>query len=133
MKSELATRPVWNDYAIRTKRARVWYYRAKSAYELAARINTPPTVDDVDTAAKLLDSIQRYALADAREWEAENSSERYCNSRAHKERAAMLERRREKLQMRLAVYGCALKNYGLYPSVIDTETGADLNALHYFD
>lgn len=133
MKNELAARPVWNNYAMRTKRARVWYYRAKSAYELAARISNPPTVDDVDAAAKLLDSVQRYALADAREWEAENSSESYCNSQAHKDRQAMLDRHREKLQKRLAAYGCKLENYGLFPTVIDAKTREGLHALHYFD
>lgn len=133
MKNELATRPEFPIGAVRNKRVAVWYYRAQSAYDLAARISNPPTVDDVAAAAKLLDSIQRYALADAREWEAENSSERYCNSRAHKDREAALDRRRERLQKRLDPYGCKLINYGLYPTVTDANTGADLTALHYFD
>lgn len=131
--TEYATRPTWNDYTVRTKRARVWYYRAQSAHDLAARISNPPTVDDVDAAAKLLDSVQRYALADAREWEAENTSERYCNSQAHRDRQAALDRRREKLQKRLEPYGCKLVNYGLYPSIIDAKSGENLHALHYFD
>lgn len=128
----VVTRPVWSG-AIRGRRAEVWFRRAVSAYDLAARIDTDVTEEARDAAAKLLDSIQRYALADAREWERENSSESYCNSRYHKEREKTLDRRRERLEKQLEKYGCKLVNYGLYPSVVDAKTGADLYALHYFD
>lgn len=128
----IVARPVWSN-AIRGRRAMVWFHRAVSAYDLAARLEADVTEESRDAAAKLLDSIQRYALADAREWERENSSERYCNSRYHKDREKMLDRRRERLQKQLAKYGCKLVNYGLYPSIVDTKTGADLYALHYFD
>lgn len=128
----IVSRPVWSD-AIRGRRAEVWFHRAVSAYDLAARLDANVTEEARDTAAKLLDSIQRYALADAREWEQENSSERYCNSRYHKEREKMLDRRRERLEKQLSKYGCKLVNYGLYPSIVDNETGANLYLLHYFD
>lgn len=128
----IVTRPVWSD-AIRGRRAEVWFRRAVSAYDLAARIDANVTEEARDTAAKLLDSIQRYALADAREWEAANNSENYCNSRPHKARQKMLDRRRERLENQLAKYGCKLVNNGLYPSVIDGKTGENLYFLHYFD
>lgn len=128
----VVTRPAWSN-AIRGRRAEVWFRRAVSAYDLAARLDTDVTEEARDTAAKLLDSIQRYALADAREWERENNSESYCNSRYHKARQKTLDRRRERLEKQLAKYGCKLVNYGLYPTVIDAETGVDLYALHYFD
>lgn len=126
------SRPVWSD-AIRGRRAEVWFRRAVSAYDLAARLNPEVTEEFRDAAAKLLDSIQRYSLADAREWERENNSERYQASDLHKERQKALDRRRERLQKQLAKYGCKLVNYGLYPTVVDDETGADLYLLHYFD
>lgn len=128
----IVARPVWSD-AIRGRRAEVWFRRAVSAYDLAARLDPVVTEDAKDTAAKLLDSIQRYALADAREWERENSSEWYQASDLHKERQKALDRRRERLEKQLAKYGCKLVNYGLYPSIVDEKTGADLYALHYFD
>lgn len=126
------SRPVWTD-AIRDKRAEVWFRRSVSAWDMAARIDPEVTEESKEAAAKLLDSIQRYALADAREWEAENNSERYCNSRYHKDREAMLDRRRERLQKALAPYGRKLENYGLYPSIVDVKTGNTLYYLHYFD
>lgn len=128
----IVSRPIWSD-AIRGRRAEVWFRRAVSAYDLAARLAPEVTEEARDAAAKLLDSIQRYALADAREWERENDSERYQASDLHKERQKALDHRRERLQKQLAKYGCKLVNYGLYPSIIDTETGANLHALHYFD
>lgn len=129
---KIVARPVWSD-SIRGKRAEIWFRRSVSAYDLAARLAPDVTEEAQATAAKLLDSVQRYALADAREWERENSSERYCNSQYHKEREAMLDRRREKLQKALAPYGVRMENYGLYPSIIDAATKRELYMLHYFD
>lgn len=125
------SRPVWSD-SIRGRRAEIWFRRSVSAWDLAARLGDV-TEDSKAAAAKLLDSIQRYALADVREWEMENSSERYYNSNAHKYRAEMLDRRRERLEKALAIYRCRLVNYGLYPSVVDIDTKETLNFLHYFE
>ena len=124
-------RPVWRD-AIRGKRSEVWFRRAASAWALAHRLG-PVTEETLAAATKLLDSIQRYALADAREWEQENSNEWYCNSQYHKDREAMLNRRRARLEKALEPYRCRLVNYGLYPSIIDSETHENLYYLHYFD
>ena len=113
-------------------RAQVWYCRRKSAWELASRIDGEQvTRAEYDAAASLLDRIQRYALAAAREWEAENSSERYCNSRTHAHKEELLDARRDRLQNELKRYGLRLVNYGLYPSVED-DAGVDQYALHYF-
>lgn len=125
------SRPVWSD-SIRGKRAEIWFRRSVSAWDLAARLGDV-TEDSKAAAAKLLDSIQRYALADVREWEAENSSERYCNSSAHKYREEMLDRRRKRLEKALAIYRCRLVNYGLYPSIVDIDTKETLHFLHYFE
>lgn len=133
MNTTTATRPQYDKYAHRTRRAFIWLQRAQSAYDLAARLNPAPTVDDVDAAARLLDSIQRYALADVREWEAANSSERYYNSTEHKRREKMLDARRARLQERLKPYRVHLDNYGLYPSIVDDSTRDTLHYLHYFD
>lgn len=131
MENNIVSRPVWSD-SIRGKRAEVWFHRFVSAWDLAARLGDV-TEESKDVAAKLLDSVQRYALADAREWERENSSERYCNSRYHKEREEMLNRRRERLEKALSPYRCRLVNYGLYPSIVDVDTKETLNFLHYFE
>lgn len=125
-------RPVWSD-AIRGHRAEIWFRRSQSAWDLAARLNPVVTEDSKAAAAKLLDSIQRYAIADARERDMGNSSERYCNSRTHKDREAMLDRRRVRLEKALAPYRCRLCNYGLYPSIVDSDTRETLYFLHYFD
>lgn len=128
----IVSRPVWSD-AIRGRRAEVWFRRAVSAYDLAARLDHEVTEETRDAAAKLLDSIQRYALADAREWEQENSSEHYQASDLHKRRQKALDKRRERLQKALFPYRCKLVNYGLYPSIVDTKTKETLHFLHYFD
>ena len=131
MENNIISRPVWSD-SIHGKRAEIWFRRSVSAWDLAARLGDV-TEESKAVAAKLLDSVQRYALADAREWERENSSERYCNSRYHKEREEMLNRRRERLEKALVPYRCRLVNYGLYPSVVDVDTNETLNFLHYFE
>lgn len=124
--------PVWSD-AIRGKRAEVWFHRYRSAWELASIVcGEQVTQEEYDAAAKLLDSIQRYALADAAEWERENSSERYCNSQYHKDRVKQLDARRERLQKRLARYGLKMENYGLYPTIINANR-CNMYMLHYFD
>ena len=128
----VVSRPVWSD-AIKGKRAEVWFRRSVSAYDLASRLSGEVTETEYAAAKKLLDSVQRYALADTREWERENSSERYCNSLTHKQRESALNRRRERLQNALYHYRCKLVNYGLYPTIIDTKTRESLNFLHYFD
>lgn len=125
-------RPVWSD-AIRGKRAEVWFHRFRSAWELASIVcGDHVTEEEYEEAKKLLDSVQRYALADAAEWEHENSSEWYCNSQYHQERAKKLDARRGRLQKRLARYGLKMVNYGLYPTIIDSDR-RDMYMLHCFD
>lgn len=125
-------RPVWSP-AIRTRRAEVWHWRYCSAWDLASIIDGERVTEtEYNAALALLDSVQRYALADAREWELENSSERYCNSAHHKQREKQLDARRERLKKRLERYGLRLVNYGLYPSIVDG-AGNNKYFLHYFD
>lgn len=125
-------RPVWSP-ATKTRRAEVWHWRYCSAWDLAAIIDGENVTEtEYNAALALLDSIQRYALADAREWEHENSSEWYCNSVIHKEREKQLDARRARLQEKLKRYGLRLVNYGLYPSIVDG-AGNTKHFLHYFD
>lgn len=125
-------RPVWSQ-AIKGRRAETWHWRYCSAWDLASMIDGENVTEtEYNAALKLLDSIQRYALADAAEWERENSSERYCNSAYHKQREKQLDERRERLQKRLARYGLQLVNYGLYPSIVDANRNTK-HFLHYFD
>ena len=125
-------RPEWNR-SIKGKRAETWFYRYRSAWDLAAIVcGERVTETEYNDALKLLDSCQRYALADAAEWERENSSERYCNSKYHADRVKQLDARRDRLQNRLARYGLKMSNYGLYP-VIENSERRNMNMLHYFD
>lgn len=130
--TEKATRPIWSEWINHSRHSEVLYRRAVSAYDLAARISAEPSTDEVDAAAALLNSIQRYAIADAREWERDNDA-RYYDKPEHKAQEKRLNARRVKLEKRLAAYGCKLRNYGLYPEVIDSKTGDRLSFLHYFD
>ena len=98
-------RPVWSP-AIRTRRAEVWHWRYCSAWDLASIIDGERVTEtEYNAALALLDSVQRYALADAAEWERENSSERSCNSAYHAQREKQLDARRERLKKRLERYG----------------------------
>jgi hypothetical protein len=125
------SRPEWNN-AIKG-RSLVWYWRYCSAWDLASILEGEKvTEEEYNEALKLLDSVQRYALADASEWERENSSEWYCNSTYHKERERQLDARRERLQKRLSRYGLKMVNYGLYPTIVDQDNN-DKHMLHYFD
>lgn len=131
MENNYIDRPVWNP-AIKG-RAIVWYWRYCSAWDLASIIDGENVTEtEYNAALKLLDSIQRYALADAAEWERENSNERYCNSAYHKERERQLDTRRKRLQARLKRYNLKLVNYGLYPSIVDG-AGNTKYLLHYFN
>lgn len=132
MENTEVLRPMWSA-AIKGRRAEVWFRRSQSAWDLANRISKTVTDENLSAAAKLLDQVQRYALADAREWELENSSERYGNSATHRQRQAALDRRRERLQKSLEPYSIRMCNYGLYPSLVDSNTGEILHFLHYFD
>jgi hypothetical protein len=131
--NEHIKRPEWSP-AIKGRRAEVWHRRYCSAWDLAAIVCGPDSVTEAEynDALKLLDSCQRYALADAAEWERENSSEKYCNSWYHKERERQLDARRDRLQKRLSRYGLKMVNYGLYPAIVD-ENKNDRHMLHYFD
>jgi hypothetical protein len=131
MERNYISRPEWNK-AIKG-RSLVWYWRYCSAWDLASIIEGEKvTEEEYNEALKLLDSVQRYALADASEWERENSSEWYCNSTYHKERERQLDARRERLQKRLSRYGLKMVNYGLYPTIVDQDNNAK-HMLHYFD
>src|SRR5699024_1101397 len=106
----LATKPT---YYGQTGRALVWYHRHCAAYQLAQRVCKPDAVTEGEKAQAmdLLNSVVRYALKDARQWERANTFERYANSLQSKEDESRNDRTREKLQKRLARYGVKLENY----------------------
>ena len=132
METNYIIRPVWTP-AIKGRRAEVWHWRYCSAWDLAAIVcGENVTETEYNAALALLDSVQRYALADAAEWERENDSERYCNSEYHKQREKQLDARRARLQERLKRYNLKIVNYGLYPSIVDG-SGSTKHFLHYFD
>ena len=131
MDTNYINRPEWNKSI--KGRAVVWYRRYCSAWDLASIIDGENVTEtEYNAALALLDSVQRYALADADQWERENSSERYANSAYCKQREKQLDARRERLQARLARYGLHLVNYGLYPTIVDKERNTKY-FLHYFD
>ena len=133
MKNNLVKRPEWSN-AIRGRRAEVWHFRYCSAWDMAALIcGDNVTQEEYDTALKLLDSVQRYALADAREWEMENNSERYCNSAFHKQREKQLDARRARLQEKLKRYNLKMVNNGLYPTLYSLDGEKHYYFLHYFE
>lgn len=133
MTENIIARPVWTP-AIKGRPAEVWHWRYCSAWDLAALVCVDNVTEtEYNAALKLLDSVQRYALADAAEWERENSNERYCNSAYHKQRERQLDARRERLQKALARYGVKMENYGLYPTIVKIDTREACYFLHYFD
>ena len=124
-------RPVWNSGI--KGRAVIWYRRYCSAWDLASIIDGENVTEtEYNAALALLDSVQRYALADADQWERENGSERYANSAYCKQREKQLDARRDRLQARLARYGLRMVNYGLYPTIVDKDRNTKY-FLHYFD
>lgn len=133
MENNFVQRPTWSN-AIRGKRAEVWFWCYVSAWDLAHIIcGDEVTQEEYENALSLLNSIQRYALADAHEWEMENNSERYCNSAYHKQREKQLNARRDKLQAKLKRYNLKLVNYGLYPTITSLDGNTTYHFLHYFD
>lgn len=111
-----------------TKSQRTWAARFRSAQQLAAMGD-----GDEEKALDLILRTIRYALADVREWERENTDERYCNSKTAAHRTELLEKRRARLVSEWNVYGLTLVWYGLYPTVTDHEGGSDIIYLPYMD
>lgn len=138
---DYTARPISGDYECRNHRACVWYNRARAAFDLATldalTTEADKAADRVPTEAyekakKLLDSVQRWGLADARAWELDNDS-RYYNSEWLKTRQAQLAKRRVKLNKELATYGLQIDIYGLYPCIREiAKPGTDMNLLYWF-
>lgn len=118
-------------------RACVWYYRCLSAYNMAKIIDGEQvTEQEYNKAFNILKSCIYYALADARKWERDNTSEKYANSEQSKQDGARLDKRREKLQQQLNRYGLEMVNFGLYPTICDKSThqrARENIALYYLD
>ncbi|MBO1291974.1 hypothetical protein J3349_04550 [Faecalibacterium sp. Marseille-P9590] len=132
---EYMERPAYNPYTCKGRRAETWFHRSVSAYDLAERLTGPGRVTEAayNAAFKLLDSCQRYALADAAAWERDNDC-RYSGKPWLVKQMKQLEERKKKLQARLNVYGVMMDNYGLYPSIREIDKpGTDLNLLHWFE
>jgi hypothetical protein len=138
---EYTARPIPGDYEGRSHRACVWYNRARAAFDLATLDALTTAADKAadrvpteayEKARKILDSVQRWGLADARAWELDNDS-RYYNSEWLKTRQAQLAKRRVKLDKELKEYGLQIDSYGLYPCIREiTKPGTDMNLLYWF-
>jgi len=76
-----------------------------------------------DQADGLFFRLRRYALANARQWERANNSERYANSPQCERDEQALDKRRENLQAEISAYGLRMVNYGLYPTIERAEDG----------
>ena len=88
--------------------------RYAAAETLAARGD-----GDIDKAYSLIRRIARYALADIRQYERDNTAELY-NERQSIEAERRLNARRARLDYELSTnYGARLVNYGLYPSIVE--------------
>jgi DNA invertase Pin-like site-specific DNA recombinase len=112
-----------------TKSSRVWESRNRNAHKLAEMGD-----GNEEKAMSLILRTIRYALADAHEFERENTSERYRNSRAHEHKAELLGRRRANLEREWNEYGLTMVNYGPYPTINDLLSGTqDVIHLAYFD
>lgn len=87
--------------------------RYAAAETLAARGD-----GDVEKAYRLVQRIARYAIADANQWERDNTAELY-NERQSIEAERRLNARRARLDCELSTnYGVRMVNYGLYPSIV---------------
>lgn len=107
--TDYAIRPDFEDWVHshgRSRRSVVRFNRQRAAYDMAARKDERPTVDDVHKAYGLLGRCIRYALADMRMDETE--TEHNCNSPYRLHRQELLEKRHERLQSELDEYGCVL-------------------------
>lgn len=110
-----------------TKSQRVWDARHRNAHKLAEMGD-----GNEDKALDLILRTIRYALADAREWERQNNSERYYNSKKAVHKNELLRKRHAWLEAEWNAYGLTLVNYGLYPTVTDHKGGSDVIELTYF-
>ena len=111
-----------------SKSQRVWESRIRNAHKLAEMGD-----GNEDKALDLIIRTIRYALADAREWERQNSDARYGNSPQAEHRTELLDKRRARLEEEWNSYGLTIVNYGLYPTITDHKCGDDVIYLAYFD
>lgn len=130
--NELATRPVWTPEINRNRRREVRFRREVAAYDLAALRFGEPTVGQVDYARSLLTSCTRWALADMRMLETE--TEHNVNSPYRKRKEEQLYSRMERLDERLADYGCRIVGHGVFEYDADTHCPLnDHSFLYFFD
>lgn len=89
---------------------------------------------DVEKAYSLIRRIVRYALADARQWERDNTEELY-NERQSIRAERLLNARRANLDHELSTnYGVRLVNYGLYPRIVECgHEGREVCTIAYYD
>lgn len=93
---------------------KVMQSRIENAEKLAARGN-----GDYDQAYSLIRRIARYAIADVRQWERDNTEALY-NERQSIEAERRLNARRARLDYELSTnYGLRMVNYGLYPTIVE--------------
>jgi hypothetical protein len=97
------------------------YRFARWAWTLCTHNGEQATRERYEKALTLLTAVNRYACADARQWEAANSSERYCNSKQCEQDEKALDKRRANINKRLAEFAAHLESFGLYPSICNAD------------
>lgn len=118
------------------KRERTQAARLNAAQELQTIANVAGNFPSVEECFSFLARVRRYAYADARYWEQDNSEnayKRYYNpdgtpKQSWKHKSELLKARRMLLESELHdMTGgyCTLHNYGLYPT-IETVNHRDL-------
>lgn len=103
--------------------------RIANAEKLAARGN-----GDYNQAYRLICRIARYAIADARQWERDNTAELY-NEQQSVDAERRLNARRARLDYELSTkYGLRMVNYGLYPTVVEcgNENAGEVICIAYY-
>lgn len=84
---------------------------------------------DVEKAYSLIRRIARYAIADANQWERDNTEGQSVDAERR------LNARRARLDYELSTdYGARLVNYGLYPSIVECgNEGREVCTIAYYD
>ena len=127
--------PTWNI----SRHDMVWLLRERSAWDMAD-MTGGATIKRVADAASLLDRIQRFAMADARQAEAEENPCNYKTDGKPRDflarKADQLARRRDRLQRELSDYSggqLVMRWFGAYPTICNADNTRSYYFLHYFD
>ena len=132
-----AVRPYETEGGSRSSRALTRLWRAQSAYDMAKmRFPDGPTVEQVDAAYDLLNRCTRWAIAQMRHDESEDSTNH--NKRWYIHEGELLYARMERLEKELRPYGCGIACCGyfcenVYPFDFERHVITGSGLLHFYD